>query len=59
MGDNRSQKVSGKLNGAQLTMSFQDAKDKPQIFVGEVAGKKINASLKDTPTTVITATKIQ
>lgn len=59
MGDNRSQKVTGKLNGAQLTMSYQDAKDKPQLFVGEVAGKKINASLKDTPTTVITATKIQ
>jgi len=59
MGDNRSQKVTGKLNGAQLTMSYQDAKDKPQLFVGEVAGNKINASLKDTPTTVITATKIQ
>lgn len=59
MGDNRSQKVTGKLNGAQLTMSYQDAKDKPQLFVGEVAGKKINASLKDAPTTVITATKIQ
>ena len=59
MGDNRSQKVTGKLNGAQLTMSYQDAKDKAQLFVGEVAGNKINASLKDTPTSVITATKIQ
>jgi hypothetical protein len=59
MGDKRTQKITGKLNGAQLTMSYQDTKDKPQLFVGEVAGNKINASLKDTPTTVITATKIQ
>ena len=58
-GDKRSQKVTGKLNGAQLTLSYQDVKDKPQRLVGEIAGKKINASLKDSPTTVITATKIQ
>ena len=57
--DKRSQKVTGKLNGAQLTLSYQDVKDKPQRLVGEIAGKKINASLKDSPTTVITATKIQ
>lgn len=57
-GDNRTQRVSGKLNGAQLTLTYIDAKDKPQTFVGEVAGKKINASLKDAPTTVIAAKKI-
>jgi hypothetical protein len=54
-GDNRTQRVTGKLNGAQLTLTYNDAKDKPQTFVGEVAGKKINASLKDAPTTVIAA----
>jgi hypothetical protein len=57
--DKRSQKVTGKLSGAQLTLSYQDVKDKPQQLVGEIAGNKINASLKDSPTTVITATKIQ
>ncbi len=57
-GDNRTQRVSGKLNGAQLSLTYIDAKDKPQTFVGEVAGKKINASLKDAPTTVIAAKKI-
>jgi hypothetical protein len=57
-GDNRTQRVTGKLNGAQLTLTYVDAKDKPQTFVGEVAGKKINASLKDAPTTVIAAKKI-
>lgn len=57
-GDNRTQRVTGKLNGSQLTLTYVDAKDKPQTFVGEVAGKKINASLKDAPTTVITAKKI-
>jgi hypothetical protein len=56
--DNRTQRVTGKLNGAQLTLTYVDAKDKPQTFVGEVAGKKINASLKDAPTTVIAAKKI-
>ncbi len=54
-GDNRTQRVTGKLNGSQLTLTYIDAKDKPQTFVGEVAGKKINASLKDASTTVITA----
>ena len=54
-GDNRTQRVTGKLNGAQLTLTYNDTKDKPQTFVGEVAGKKINASLKDAPTTVIAA----
>ncbi len=54
-GDNRTQRVTGKLNGAQLTLTYNDTKDKPQTFVGEVAGKKINASLKDAPTTVIVA----
>jgi hypothetical protein len=39
-------------------LTYVDAKDKPQTFVGEVAGKKINASLKDAPTTVIAAKKI-
>ncbi|MDN3987617.1 methyltransferase domain-containing protein [Zwartia vadi] len=58
-GDNRSQRVSGKLNGSQLTLTYKDANDKTQTLVGEVAGKKINASLKDSPTTVITATKTQ
>jgi hypothetical protein len=58
-GDNRSQRVTGTLNGSQLTLTYKDANDKPQIFVGEVAGKKINASLKDSPTTVITAIKTQ
>lgn len=57
-GDNRTQRVTGKLNGSQLTLTYVDAKDKPQTFVGEVAGKKINASLKDAPTTVISAKKI-
>ena len=57
-GDNRTQRVTGKLNGSQLTLTYIDAKDKPQTFVGEVAGKKINASLKDAPTTVIAAKKI-
>jgi hypothetical protein len=56
--DNRTQRVTGKLNGSQLTLTYADAKDKPQTFVGEVAGKKINASLKDAPTTVIAAKKI-
>jgi hypothetical protein len=56
--DNRTQRVTGKLNGSQLTLTYVDAKDKPQTFVGEVAGKKINASLKDAPTTVIAAKKI-
>ena len=56
--DNRTQRVTGKLNGSQLTLTYVDAKDKPQNFVGEVAGKKINASLKDAPTTVIAAKKI-
>lgn len=57
-GDNRSQRVVGKLNGAQLTLSYKDANDKEQTFVGEVAGKKINASLQDSPTTVVTAVKM-
>jgi len=57
-GDNRSQRVVGKLNGAQFTLSYKDANDKDQTFIGEVAGKKIHASLQDSPTTVITATKI-
>ncbi len=56
-GDNRSQRVTGKLNGSQLTLGYKDANDKEQIFVGEVAGKKINASLQTSPTTVITATR--
>jgi hypothetical protein len=56
--DNRTQRVTGKLNGSQLTLTYLDAKDKPQTFVGEVAGKKINASLKGAPTTVIAAKKI-
>ena len=56
--DNRTQRVTGKLNGSQLTLTYVDAKDKPQTFVGEVAGKKINARLKDAPTTVIAAKKI-
>jgi hypothetical protein len=49
--------VTAKLNGSQLTLTYKDAKDQPQTLVGEIAGKKINASLKDSPTTVITATK--
>ena len=57
-GDNRSQRVVGKLNGAQLTLSYKDANDKEQTFIGEVAGKKINASLQDSSTTVITAVKM-
>ena len=57
-GDNRSQRVVGKLNGAQFTLSYKDANDKEQTFIGEVAGKKIHASLQDSPTTVITATKL-
>ena len=57
-GDNRSQRVIGKLNGAQLTLTFKDANDKEQTFIGEVAGKKINASLQESPTTVITAVKL-
>ncbi len=57
-GGNRTQRVSGKLNGSQLTLTYVDAKDKPQTFVGELAGKKIHASLKDAPTTVIAAKKI-
>jgi hypothetical protein len=56
-GDNRTQRVTAKLNGSQLTLTYKDAKDQPQTLVGEIAGKKINASLKDSPTTVITATK--
>ena len=55
-GDNRSQRVTGKLNGSQLTLHYKDANDKDQTFIGEVAGKKINASLQASPTTVITAT---
>jgi SAM-dependent methyltransferase len=57
-GDNRSQRVVGKLSGAQFTLSYKDANDKEQTFIGEVAGKKIHASLQDSPTTVITATKL-
>ena len=57
-GDNRSQRVVGKLSGAQFTLSYKDASDKEQTFIGEVAGKKIHASLQDSPTTVITATKL-
>ena len=57
-GDNRSQRVVGKLNGAQFILSYKDANDKEQTFIGEVAGKKIHASLQDSPTTVITATKL-
>lgn len=57
-GDNRSQRVVGRLNGAQFTLSYKDANDKEQTFIGEVAGKKIHASLQDSPTTVITATKL-
>jgi SAM-dependent methyltransferase len=57
-GNQRSQRVVGKLNGAQLTLTFKDANDKEQTFIGEVAGKKINASLQDSPTTVITAVKM-
>lgn len=56
-GDNRSQRVTGKLNGSQLTLGYKDADNKDQTFVGEVGGKKINASLQASPTTVITATK--
>jgi len=58
-GDNRTQRVTGTLKGSQLTLTYKDANDKLQTFVGEVASKKINASLKDSPTTVITATKTQ
>lgn len=57
-GDNRSQRVVGKLNGAQLTLTFKDANDKEQTFIGEVAGKKIHASLQESPTTVMTAVKL-
>ncbi len=57
--DNRSQRVVGKLNGAQLSLSYKDANDKEQTFIGEVAGKKIHASLQDSPTTVITAAKLR
>lgn len=55
-GDNRSQRVTGKLNGSQLTLNYKDANEKEQTLIGEVAGKKINASLQASPTTVITAT---
>lgn len=57
-GDNRAQPVVGKLNGAQLTLSYKDVNGKEQTFIGEIAGKKIYASLQDSPTTVITATKL-
>lgn len=55
---NTSQPVTGRLNGSQLTLTYQDRFNKPQTFVGEVAGQKINASLQTSPTTVVTATKI-
>ena len=57
-GDSRTQRVVGKLNGSQLILTFRDANDKEQTLIGEVTGKKINASLQDSPTTVITATKL-
>lgn len=57
--DNRSQKIQGRLNGSQLTFTYRDAQDKPQTFVGQVSNTKINGSLKDQPTNVVTASKIR
>jgi hypothetical protein len=57
--DNSSQPITGRLNGTQLTFTYQNAKGKPQTFVGEVSSKKINGSIKGQPTSVIAATKVR
>jgi len=57
--DNRTQTIQGRLNGSQISLTYRDAQDKPQTFVGQVSKSKINGSIKDQPASVITATKIR
>ena len=57
--DKRTQNIQGNLKGSQLTFTYRDAQDKPQTFIGEASSKKLNGSLKDQPTAVISATKIR
>jgi hypothetical protein len=54
-----SQRIEGRLRGAQISFDFNDGSHQPQTFVGIVSANKIHGTIKQIPGSVVTATRVQ
>lgn len=54
-----SQRIEGRLRGAQISFEFHDDQNQPQTFVGIVSANKIHGTIKQIPGSVVIATKAQ
>jgi SAM-dependent methyltransferase len=54
-----SQRIEGRLRGAQISFDFNDEKNQPQTFVGIVSKNKMHGTIKQIPGSVVIATKVQ
>ncbi len=54
-----SQRIEGRLRGAQISFEFHDDKNQPQTFVGIVSANKIHGTIKQIPGSIVIATKAQ
>lgn len=54
-----SQRIEGRLRGAQISFDFNDGSQQPQTFVGIVSANKIHGTIEQIPGSVVTATRVQ
>lgn len=54
-----SQRIEGRLRGAQISFEFHDDQNQPQTFVGIVSANKMHGTIKQIPGSVVIATKVQ
>lgn len=54
-----SQRIEGRLRGAQISFDFNDGSHHPQTFVGIVSANKIHGTIEQIPGSVVTATRVQ
>lgn len=59
MNQTLSQRIEGRLRGAQIRFDFNDDQNLPQTFVGIVSKNKIHGTIKQIPGSVVIATKVQ
>jgi len=53
------QRIEGRLRGAQISFDFNDDQNKPQTFIGIVSKNKMHGTIKQIPGSVVIATKVQ
>jgi len=54
-----SQRIEGRLRGAQISFNFNDGDAQPKTFVGIVSANKMHGTIKEMPGSVVTATRVQ